>query len=360
MQRNRMVVLVGAMALVVGATTFTRVLRPTGAGTHYPSDPRHLYAAVSQYLNEADVKPRDYRLVGLIAPSSGLQFCGSVAGHAYKLLKPGQYDRVIVICPSHYAEFRGFSSASVQYYRTPFGDVPVDEPAVRKLCHSSLFSQRSVVYRQDLYARGSRVGLHEREHGIEVTLPFLQLQLGEFRLVPIVAGELQIAESGLDEKAVDSAVSTLRRVVTDRTLVVVSGNLTRVGLRYGYAPFRDNVAENVERLDAEALELIMNRDYSGFQEYIERTGNDLPARLPISVLMKLLPSRARGVLLDYDSLARRTTDATSSVSYAAVAFYDLARGPAEQRPVRTLLSSPDPDGGAGNAGPAGEPIREEE
>lgn len=332
------VALLGVAGVLLGARDVTRIIRPVCPDVHYPANPRSLYIAVSQYLNEAQVEPRNGRLTAVIAPSSAYRLSGGVAAHSFKLLKPGQYDRVIVMCPSHYAKFRGCSIASVQYYRTPFGDVPVDAPSVRELTWYPLFDLRSVVYRADLYQRGERAPLHEYEHGIEVQLPFLQLQLGEFKLLPIVVGHLEDHRGKFDAHALDMISEALRRVIDDRTLIVVSTNLTRYGPEFGYVPFRDDILRRLGQLDMEALDLILDRDAEGLREYGARTGNNFPGLIPILILLKALPPHVRGTVLNYDTTGRMSGDPRTSVSFVSLAFFDPTLEPPEQKPVKTLLS----------------------
>ncbi|HOJ34044.1 MAG TPA: AmmeMemoRadiSam system protein B [Candidatus Hydrogenedentes bacterium] len=324
--------------VLVGAREAVRILKPVSPGVHYPANPRELYAAVTQYLNDATVEPRIGRLTAVVAPCSLYSLSGRIAAHDYKLLKPGQYDRVVVLTPSHYATFRGCSVASVQYYRTPLGDVPVDGASIRRLTWCPLFDIRSVVYRQELYQRGERTPLHEVEHGIEVQLPFLQIQLGEFTLVPVVVGTLTDHAGNFDGNGLNLIVKHLKGILGDRTLLVVSTNLTLYGPEYGYVPFRGDVVRELGKLDMELLDLILDRDVSGLLAYTKRTGNNFPGVVPILIMLGVLPPEARGTVLAYDTTARMSPGASSSVSFASVAFFDPQAKPPEEKPVRTLVS----------------------
>ena len=333
--------LVAAAALMVAMSPGMRVRRPVGPGAWYPADAAQLYAAVMQYTNEAGTASRGGRLVALLAPNAPYPLSGPTAGRAYSLVHPGQYDRVLAMSPAHYARFRGCSIASVQCYRTPFGDVPLEPELVRRLTWSTLFSLRSVIYRPEVYRRGERVMIHEREHGIEVQLPFLQARLGtEFTIVPVLVGDLVDRDGGFDQHAFDTIVGALSDVVDDDTLIVASANLTHVGPEYGFTPFRGDLVKGVEALDAEALSYIIDRDIAGFRAYMDRTRNVIPAAQTIELLMALLPEEVIGVPLHYETSARLLDDPDSTVSYAAVAFFDPTRPPAEEKPVRLITSRP--------------------
>jgi MEMO1 family protein len=100
--------------------------------------------------------------------------------------------------------FEGLATVSAGFFATPLGRVPVDTAAVRDLC-----------------ARLPQVGIleeaHVREHSLEVHLPFLQVVLGEFKIVPLL-----VCDASDDEVA--EAVETLWD--GDETRFVISSDLS--------------------------------------------------------------------------------------------------------------------------------------
>jgi AmmeMemoRadiSam system protein B len=140
------------------------------AGTWYPGRRDELDALVAQYLSEAPAATLGGELVGLIAPHAGYMYSGAVAAHAYTLLENRHYDLVAVISPSHRFYAGKLLVSRKSYYRTPLGLVEVAHDLVREI--------------------GSEVRLdgvdRDDEHSLEIQLPFLQHQLGSFRLVPIM------------------------------------------------------------------------------------------------------------------------------------------------------------------------------
>ena len=77
--------------------------------------------------------------------------------------------------PSHYVALNGLATPSAEAFDTPLGIVPVDVEAVRQL--------RSLPQVRELDAA------HAQEHSLEVQLPFLQMVLGDFALVPLAVGD---------------------------------------------------------------------------------------------------------------------------------------------------------------------------
>jgi len=82
---------------------------------------------------------------------------------------------------------------------------------------------------------------HEREHSLEVQLPFLQTQLGGFTLVPLVVGDA-------DAEAVAQVLERLWG--GDDTLIVISSDLSHY-LRYEQARAADQATvRRILALDA--------------------------------------------------------------------------------------------------------------
>ena len=272
---------------------------PAVAGRFYPADAKELRATVDACLAEAPAAEFKGRLLALISPHAGYEFCGKVAGCSYKQVRKGAFQRVIVLGPSHYGGFRGFSIMDVGAYATPLGDVPLDRPACVKLAT------------HELHVRAD--AFQAPEHSIEVELPFLQVALGKFRLVPILVGYLAPGDA-------EKIAAALREYLTPSTLLVVSSDFTHYGQTYGYVPFAENIEQNLRKLDMGAVDLIVGKDYGGYVKYMLNPAPTICGRYPIEVLLKLLPAEAEGRLLKYDTSGRVTGDFALSVSYVSAIF----------------------------------------
>ena len=275
-------------------------IRPSAlAGTWYPGEKSKLRKTVENFCASAKDAKLDGRLFALIAPHAGYRWSGNVASHAYRQVKRGVHNCVILLGPSHSSGFRGFSIMDVDAYRTPLGDVPLDREICKEL-------------------RGHRLhvkddSLHWREHSLEIHLPFLQCTVGSFNFVPIIVGRLVAGDC-------DAIGAAIRPHLTPETLVVVSSDFTHYGPRFYYVPFRRNLAKNIRDLDMGAVDLIVKKDYGGYTAYMEKTRATICGRNPIAILLRLLPPQAKGKLLKYDTSGRMTRDFSNSVSYVSVAF----------------------------------------
>ena len=142
----------------------------------YSTQPVPLAQDVDALLQDAAPEPIDGTLLALIVPDSNLKSGGPVAAEAYKLLEGRAIDTVIVVAPSHDGAFDRLAICKVDQYRTPLGEVPVNDALRNELC-----DEDDDIFIDD---RG-----HYHTEGVDVQLPFLQRVLGEgFSVVPIVMG----------------------------------------------------------------------------------------------------------------------------------------------------------------------------
>jgi AmmeMemoRadiSam system protein B len=183
---------------------------PAVAGLFYPDDPAALRATVARLLDEhAETGPAPK---ALIAPHAGYVYSGPVAARAYNLLKPvaARIRRVVLTGPSHRWPLAGLAVPSVDAFATPLGDVLLDREAIARL------RELPQVVESD--------AAHAEEHSLEVHLPFLQMVLDEFVLVPVVGG-----------RASPEDVAEVLELVWggDETLIVVSSDLSH------YHPYAD-------------------------------------------------------------------------------------------------------------------------
>lgn len=182
-----------------------RFIRPAAqAGRFYPADPGTLRRAVERHL-EASGPAVEPAPKALIAPHAGYIYSGATAGAAYATIAQahGRIQRVVLIGPAHYVEVTGLAASGARAFATPLGDVPVDHDALKAL---AAFPQVGVNDRA-----------HEPEHCLEVQLPFLQVALATFAVVPLLAG-------WVDDALIAKVIETLWG--GPETLIVVSSDLS--------------------------------------------------------------------------------------------------------------------------------------
>jgi MEMO1 family protein len=153
-----------------------KVRLPAVAGAFYPADADALRASVDELLASATPPPVARRPDALVVPHAGYVYSGPVAATAYAALAPwrNEISRVVLLGPAHRIALRGLALPSVDAFRTPLGDVMIDDAG-----RASLVDVPGVVI-DDLP--------HALEHSVEVHLPFLQRLLDAFTIVPFVVG----------------------------------------------------------------------------------------------------------------------------------------------------------------------------
>jgi AmmeMemoRadiSam system protein B/AmmeMemoRadiSam system protein A len=176
------------------------------AGMFYPGEPRALAAEVDDLLADAgEPQPRLGFPKALIVPHAGYLYSGPVAARAYEELVParGTVRRVVMFGPVHRVPVRGLAHPGAQAFATPLGTVPIDHEAI-----AAVRGLPQVVQSDPA---------HALEHALEVQLPFLQKQLGEFSLVPFAVGMASVQE----------VAEVIERLWGGReTLVVISTDLS--------------------------------------------------------------------------------------------------------------------------------------
>ena len=197
---------------------------PAVAGQFYPAEPQRLREMVRGFLDGAPTsevtKPK-----AMIAPHAGFIYSGPVAASAYAQLAKhaAGVHRVILIGPAHRVAVPSLAVGSVTGYRTPLGVVPVDTDVV-----ASLLEMPQVELRDDALAA---------EHSLEVHLPFLQMILTDFSIVPIVVGSATM----------DEVRQVLARLWGgEETIVIVSSDLSH------YLPYQ--IARGIDQSTADAIE----------------------------------------------------------------------------------------------------------
>ena len=152
---------------------------PVVAGTWYPGTASELRKQVEEYLSRVPGRDSKGQTVAIISPHAGYIYSGQVAAHSFKAVQGQKFDSVIVIGPSHYVPFRGVATYECAGFRTPLGVIPLDSELI-----AALVKRESRI--KDL------PGVFRQEHSLEAELPFLQVVLPGFKLVPLVMGDPDI------------------------------------------------------------------------------------------------------------------------------------------------------------------------
>ncbi|MFM1987257.1 MAG: hypothetical protein RJA99_214 [Pseudomonadota bacterium] len=260
------------------------------AGTFYPAEPAALRAGVDRLLAEAaaagPAPERPPKL--LVVPHAGHVFSGACAARGWALLAPwrDRISRVVLLGPTHRVAVRGLAVPTADAFDTPLGPVSVDRAAI-----DALAGLPRVV-------ADDRV--HEREHAIEVQLPFLQAVLDRFAIVPIAVGDVDPAD-------VQAAIERLWG--GDETVIVVSTDLSH------YLP-----DDRARAIDATTVERILRLDDT-IGHHAACGATPLDGALRAARAHGLRPRR-----LDVRTSADAGAGTARVVGYASVGFWPAADG----------------------------------
>jgi MEMO1 family protein len=279
-----------------------RVREPAVAGLFYPKDKEALSKMIDTLLSATEAESIA-DLKALICPHAGYPYSGPTAACAYRLLPGREFKTVVVMGPSHYALLTGAAVSRADVFRTPLGTVEISERA-KDLARLTPFvlEASSQVERPSWASVSSRPApalgqdtADTWEHSDEVQVPFLQKVLKEFKLIPVVFGDVDPAK----------AAKRLSEQVDNQTLLIASSDLSH------YHPYAEAKA-----LDTRCVQAICNLDVE------QMKSQEACGKVPILTLMYLAREKGwKARLLDYRNSGDTAGDRGRVVGYAAIAFY---------------------------------------
>ena len=180
------------------------------------------------------------------------------------------------------------------YYRTPLGDVQVDEEMAKKII--SLDPDRFRYHRQ----------ADEYEHSLEVQVPFLQVVLGnDWKIVPIVYGDADIRTCAMVAQALAPNFDPSAH------LIVASSDMSH------YHPYNTAV-----EMDKKALDFIVKLQLRELAEVLDSSQCELCGTGPVITLMILTEAyNGEAKLLKYANSGDTAGSKDQVVGYGCVAFY---------------------------------------
>jgi len=198
-----------------------QVREPAVAGSFYPGNKAKLKSMVDEYLDKADLPEINGSVKALIVPHAGYEYSGQIAAYAYKSIGFSINSRpiktIVLIGNSHQEYFDGISVWNVGYFKTPLGEIAIDEDFADKLINAN----PKIIFKNSA---------HLKEHSLEVQLPFLQKVLSDFKIVPIILG---------NHGGVDILIDALKNLINDNTLIIASSDLSHYP-NYKDAQYSDN------------------------------------------------------------------------------------------------------------------------
>ncbi|MBF0195472.1 MAG: AmmeMemoRadiSam system protein B [Magnetococcales bacterium] len=278
-------------------------IRPaTIAGIWYPKDPIDLAEKVDGLLDSITPDKIPMPVQALLVPHAGYDFSGKIMAEAFRHIKGYAFKRVVVIAPAIDHNFHGLCLPSVDKFQTPLGEINVDHEVLDELTKYSQFQNSSAP--------------HEREHGIEILLPFLQQTLGNnWKIVPILT-------SGMGKQDFTDAANAIKPFLGGEDLLVVSGDLTHYGPDHGFVPFPadDKTEEKIKELDKGVVDHIMSWDPNGLAKYSIDTKIKASILAPAILMLNMLNGQCVPFHFRYDTSSKIANNPENSISYCSGVF----------------------------------------
>ncbi|MCR5415017.1 MAG: AmmeMemoRadiSam system protein B [Kiritimatiellae bacterium] len=293
---------------------------PAIAGTWYPDDANAILRLVE------DGKPSPSKLdhpLAIIVPHAGYAYSGAVAARAFASLLADRYDRAIILAPSHRVALgRTFSVEPAGEVATPFGPVEFE-----KGLHDELESLPGAEFCP---------AAHPMEHAIDIELPLVKRYLPGCRLGAAIVGNWD-CRTKEDEMALAKFGEAFRKLMTPRTLVIISSDFTHYGRDFDYVPFEVDAERLLPKLDEEMFRALAKNDNRVWADALHRTGATICGASALHLLIAALPKTARFEKLEYATSAGKTGDWSHVVGYMSAAVFAGSKGGALSREAGRAL-----------------------
>jgi MEMO1 family protein len=265
---------------------------PAVAGQFYSGSIAGLKAQVDGYVKKIGER---VDALGVVCPHAGLMYSGMVAGAVYSRINIP--DTFIMLGPNHHGLGPDFSIMTEGVWRMPFGDVRVDSLIAKEIFKNSKHLEA------DQFAQ-------DREHSLEVQLPFMQYFGRDFQIVPISLrhydaddGFLNICEDIGHGMA--KALSSVRSKFT----IVASTDLTHY-----------QALDVAEENDKAALDAIVSMDVKKLFKEIREREISMCGYAPVAAMLTACRDlgASKGRLIKYATSGEVSGDYDQVVGYGGV------------------------------------------
>lgn len=278
---------------------------PAVAGAFYPDNEKEIREVIENSFlspfgvgklpeNVKKFDGSDYP-INVMVPHAGYIYSGPIASYSYsKIAETGMPDVFIILSPNHTGFGSEVSVFNQGEWKTPLGNIEIDD----ELANSII--DLSNVASADFLA-------HQREHSIEVQLPFLQYLSNDFKIVPITIGGQNIANSTDLATSIVKSCEKLNRTYC----IIASTDLSHF-----------NTQEKANKIDNFVLEDIENMDEFKLMEEIIQYNITMCGYGPVmtTIISSKLTGKDSCEILAYGTSGDVTGDFSQVVGYASAIF----------------------------------------
>lgn len=145
------------------------VKKTSSAGTFYPKDANELIKMIENFGSfEANYSSR-----AIIVPHAGYIYSGRLAYKGYHFLDKN-IKNIFLFAPAHYERIFGCAVCDYDQWETPLGNIDVNKELSQEIAHFCDCHVNNFAF--------------EKEHSIEVHLPFIKKMFPEAKIIPVLYG----------------------------------------------------------------------------------------------------------------------------------------------------------------------------
>ncbi len=269
------------------------------AGTFFPAGAKALADVVDHFYKQPvgpDEELHNDTLLVMV-PHAGYVYSGPTA--AKTLRQTILPRRIVLLGPCHQHRGAGLSLWPGESWLTPLGEAKVDMEFYRLLVNSGAgFSFAAAA--------------HQREHSLEVILPFLQARRKDILISPVAVSLSEPAALARAGEALAAAMRAAEAADGELPLIIVSSDMSH------YLPQDDTV-----KRDSLALSAISLEDPVALYRTVAENDITMCGVLPMT--LGLFAAKALGAtkvkLLNYATSGAASGDLSRVVGYAGVLVY---------------------------------------
>ena len=149
-----------------------KIKEPSVAGSFYTNDKQTLENQIKKFAEESK-NTYEYRTRAVIVPHAGLIYSGRLAYEGISQIDHN-VKNVFIFAPAHRVAFDGISLSSFDKWKTPLGEIDVNQDICRELEEkfNAKFNDNAIA----------------PEHSIEIEVPIIQSIFEDVKIIPVLVG----------------------------------------------------------------------------------------------------------------------------------------------------------------------------